>query len=103
MRVWFSSLLRLPFTPIAMSPSAVTPKAILIVLSSRMNGSSPPAAARTVARMVSIASTRTGPMSLSRSSGRSVGAGGTKLISISCVSCRVSLPPSLISVPISGI
>jgi hypothetical protein len=66
-------------TPIEMVPSAVTAKEIVIVLSFRTNGSSPPAALATAARIVSMASTRTSPRAPSRVSARSFSPGGVRL------------------------
>src|SRR5580700_5208608 len=63
-------------TPIEMVPSAVTAKEIVIVLSFRTNGSSPPAALATAARIVSMASTRTSSRAPSRVSARSFSPGG---------------------------
>lgn len=58
--MWVSSSLRLPSMPMEMSPSAVTANDRVMVAPSRMNGSSPPAALATAARIVSMASTSAG-------------------------------------------
>ena len=62
-----------------MVPSAVTAKEIVIVLSFRTNGSSPPAALATAARIVSMASTRKSSRAPSRVSARSFSPGGVRL------------------------
>ena len=62
-----------------MVPSAVTAKEIVIVLSFRTNGSSPPAALATAARIVSMASTRTSSRAPSRVSARSFSPDGVRL------------------------